>query len=178
VPGCDAHPVFMFPTCKRTDVPRAQLPIVKILLIHFRWNQDKLIEKYMDAPDAVLRDAGEPAPPASPTFPPAKRARLTQSTSSTDTSDATFAEHDFTCNICYDTPPPEEQFALRCSHKFCVGCWGAYVAEKIKGQGQIRVTCMHEECKAVVDEPSIERLVDAACYDRCVTSAFALSGTR
>lgn len=131
------------------------------MMVHYRWNQDRLIEKYMDSPDEVLRIIGEPANvpvPESPMFPPAKRARL----------EPRATQEEINCGICYDTPSAEDASALRCMHQFCNSCWEAHLIQKIKNEGQVLVPCMADGCKTIADEPSIKRLVDAACYDRRV----------
>ncbi|OCH90674.1 hypothetical protein OBBRIDRAFT_776647 [Obba rivulosa] len=131
-----------------------ETPIVSILLQHFRWNRDRLIEKYMDSPSRVLQDAGEPpnaSPPSSPVVRPNKRARR--------------AEDEFICEICCDTDP-DAVFRLRCGHAFCKVCWQTYVVGKIKSEGQCFFRCMQEGCQTAVDEPTIEQLVDEACFAR------------
>ena len=134
-----------------------QSPIVSILLQHFRWNRERLIDRYMDDSAAVLADAGEPdALPSSPNPRPSKRARL-------DTSSAT----DFMCAICCDTEP-EDVVRLRCGHEFCEACWATYVTSKIKEEGQCLFNCMQDGCRTAVDEASLEKLVPAAVFQRCV----------
>ena len=39
-----------------------QIPIVFVLLRHFNWNHDRLIEKSLESADRVLQDCGEPDP--------------------------------------------------------------------------------------------------------------------
>ncbi|KAI0933542.1 hypothetical protein AcV5_005664 [Taiwanofungus camphoratus] len=132
--------------------------IASILLQHFRWNRDQLIERYMDAPASVLRDAGEPEdvivlPPTSPSARPNKRARIER----TDTA--------FVCAICCEENP-QAIFRLRCAHIFCEQCWRTYVTAKIKEEGQCYFNCMEDGCKTYVNEPSIARLVDKVVYER------------
>ncbi|KAH9935819.1 hypothetical protein B0H21DRAFT_699161 [Amylocystis lapponica] len=127
--------------------------IASILLQHFGWNRDRLLEKYMDLPASVLRDAGEPPnAPDSPSTRPSKRARLDTPT-------------EFVCSICCDTNP-EAVFKLRCLHPFCEACWQTYVTAKIKEEGQCLFKCMQDGCQTSVDEPSIAKLVDPLCFQR------------
>ncbi|PCH38638.1 hypothetical protein WOLCODRAFT_136378 [Wolfiporia cocos MD-104 SS10] len=132
------------------------IPIASILLQYFRWDQDKLIEKFIDDSGAVLREAGEPQnvpDPASPELRPSKRARL-------DTP------ANFFCDICCCEAPHDEVFKLRCTHAFCQPCWQMYVTSKVKEEGQCFFYCMQEGCKTYVDEPSIRRLVDKPIFER------------
>ncbi|CCM05769.1 uncharacterized protein FIBRA_08002 [Fibroporia radiculosa] len=105
-------------------------PIASILLQHFRWNRDKLIEKYMDSSACVLRDAGEPqsviAVPDSPTYRPNKRARINS--------------------------PSDSSFI--------------YATSKVKEEGMCAFNCMQDGCATVVDESSIQKLVDKPTFDR------------
>ncbi|KAI0781474.1 hypothetical protein BD413DRAFT_505614 [Trametes elegans] len=138
-------------------------PIVSILLRHFNWNNDRLIERYLDAAPLVLHDAGEPEPSALPQGssqsssgpPPAKRIRL----------DSPSAPPEFMCGVCCDDAPPAV-FRPRCAHAFCEPCWQEYVTAKIKDEGQCTFRCMHGECRTVVDGPSVAKLVESAVHER------------
>ena len=88
----------------------------------------------MESPDAVLQSAGEP--PISPK--PKQQYTL-----------------GFVCGICYDEPPPEEIFNIRCNHRFCKSCWRMYLEEKIKTEAQCTIPCMHEGCRTVITDSSI-----------------------
>lgn len=133
----------------------SQPPIASILLQYFRWNEDKLLERFMDSSQDVLREVGEPqnGPLLEMSSRPSKRARL-------DTPS------EFMCMICCDTPPIEEAFGLRCSHKFCTNCWKEYVMTKIKQEGQCFFKCMQDGCATTVDEPSIRHLADDSTFER------------
>lgn len=125
------------------------------MLLYYRWNQDRLLEMYMDSSDDALRAIGEPAnvSPKSPGCPPAKRARISS------------PEVDLTCGICYDTSSPEDVSALRCTHAFCNECWEAHITQKVKGEGNTIIPCMADGCKTKVDEAFIKR-ISSACHDR------------
>jgi ariadne-1 len=122
----------------------------------------------MDSPEQTLRAAGEPAPapapasgsgsapPRSPTMPPAKRARYAPAP----------ATPPFTCEICYDEPAASDASTLRCGHRFCNGCWGAYASSKVKDEGRCMLPCMSSGCACIVDAPTLRRVLDAGAYDR------------
>jgi ariadne-1 len=139
--------------------PDFQSPTAKILLCQHRWNVDRLIDKYMDSPTQTLHAAGEPANanmniPTSPTPPPAKRARYAAQLPT------------FTCEICFDEPSPEGSTSLRCGHKFCNNCWDAYASTKIKDEGKPMIACMSEGCQTIMDEPTLQKVVDPKVYQR------------
>jgi ariadne-1 len=72
----------------------------------------------------------------------------------------------FVCGICYDEPPPEEIFSLRCDHKFCKSCWRMYVEEKIKTEAQCTISCMRERCRTVITDSSFSVLLDPTTVSR------------
>ena len=128
-----------------------------ILLQHFRWNEDRLLDKFMDSSHGVLREVGEPQnAPASPelSYRPSKRARIDTQT------------EDFMCVICCDIPSEDDIWELRCGHKFCVTCWKEYVQTKIKQEGQCMFKCMQDGCATTMDGPSIEHFSDPATHSR------------
>ncbi|KDN42290.1 putative ariadne-1 protein [Tilletiaria anomala UBC 951] len=143
-----------------------------ILLRHMSWNKERLIERYMDAPEDVKYEAGVMDDPARP--------RILQMT----------YDDDFTCEVCYtstdelpatstpkgksatkskarsaDVPPPDGQpfvstLALGCGHRFCKNCYSEYMLRKIREEGESRrVQCMDDKCKLVVDERTVSLLV-------------------
>lgn len=136
-----------------------------ILLRHFGWNKEKLIEKYMDMPEKINLEAGVHEDPSRP--------RL-QSLG------------DFTCDICFtsadDTVSPTklvkgkrpapseatiETIALACGHRFCTDCYRTYLEQKIKTEGESRrIQCMEEKCKLVVDERTVGLIVSPAIMER------------
>ncbi|TFK81924.1 hypothetical protein K466DRAFT_501272 [Polyporus arcularius HHB13444] len=136
-----------------------ETPIASILLRHFNWNTDRLIEQFLESATSVLEAAGEPEPrddsmDLSP--PPAKRARLESPVP---------PPSEFMCPVCCDDEPPAV-FRLRCNHSFCTPCWQTYVTSKIKDEGQCTFRCMHDHCRTVVDSRSIAKLVESSVNDR------------
>lgn len=57
-------------------------------------------------------------------------------------------EEPFVCPICFDDSQTEH-LSLACNHKFCSGCWNAYITSKIKTEAEQWITCMAEDCKLV-----------------------------
>ncbi|EPQ58678.1 hypothetical protein GLOTRDRAFT_115002 [Gloeophyllum trabeum ATCC 11539] len=134
-----------------------QQPVISILLRHFHWNRERLLEKYVEDAVQMFKTVAEPYdPPASPTLRPNKRARL----------EAPADDPKYSCGICFDEYDSHDTFETRCGHRFCNTCWNMYLESKIKEEGQCSIKCMGDSCKTVVDEPSIAQLVDASCYQR------------
>lgn len=111
-----------------------------ILFRYFRWNKERLIDKYMDNRDAVLEAAGLSEEAAT------KPARIEKVPG-------------FVCDICCDDDP-EETFAMKCGHRFCVDCWRQYLRTKIKDEGEAaRIRCPGDGCNKIVDSKSLNLLI-------------------
>ncbi|GAK64662.1 RING finger protein [Moesziomyces antarcticus] len=122
-----------------------------ILLRHFGWNKERLIERFMDSPDKVNLEAGVHDDPARP-----KLQKLP----------------DFTCEICYmssdDSPDGQmETLALACGHRYCRDCYQHYLEQKIRAEGESRrVQCMREKCNLVIDERTVGLVVVPEVFER------------
>ncbi|OLL22500.1 E3 ubiquitin-protein ligase dbl4 [Neolecta irregularis DAH-3] len=120
-----------------------------ILLRHFRWDKDRLIEKYMEDSERVNRQAGiiesEEAAP-----------HIRKVTG-------------FMCDICCDDEDVDT-YAMLCDHRFCVGCYSQYLTSKIRTEGESqKIQCPGDKCRAAVDERTVRLLVDNSTYDRYIT---------
>ena len=127
-----------------------------ILLRYFRWNKERLIEAYMERQDDVLEKAGLGGD--------ARQAPKTKIIKG------------FTCDICFENEPGMETYALKCAHRYCITCYGHYLSQKIKGEGEAaRIQCPTEGCTRIVDSKSLELLVMPELKARYV--ALSLSRT-
>lgn len=118
-----------------------------ILLRHYRWNKERMIETYMDRPEQVLDNAGL----GSNTSEPPK----------TEVIDG------FVCEICYEDEPGLPTYAMRCGHRYCVDCYQHYLAQKIREEGEAaRIQCPREGCNRIIDSRSLELLVASDLKDR------------
>jgi ariadne-1 len=132
-----------------------------------RWNKEKLIEKYMDNPDAITVAAGiaPPKPKAGPSTGggPQRTTRRTNSGHRSSTTAAGRAsprltapgDSDFLCPICFDDSVHESR-ALGCGHRFCTGCWTEYTTAKIRAEGEHAVRCMAEGCAVVAPDAFVQ----------------------
>lgn len=120
-----------------------------ILLRHLRWNKERLIEAYMDKPEQVLENAG-----LGPDRGQAPKTRVIKG---------------FICDICCEDAPGLETYALKCGHRYCVGCYRRYLAQKIKDEGEAsRIECPTNGCNRIVDSKSLDLLIAAELKSRCV----------
>ena len=120
------------------------------LLRHFRWNKERLIERYMDSPEQVKYEAGVLDNPDCPRF-------LTLT--------------DFTCGVCYlsadDMGGTIDTVALPCGHRYCHDCYAHYAQQKVAEDGESRrIECMNEGCKLVVDQDTMSKLLPPALLER------------
>jgi ariadne-1 len=118
-----------------------------ILLRHFRWNKERLIEDYMDRPKKILEDAGlgpsTTGPPKLEVIP------------------------GFMCDICCEDDAGLESFAMKCGHRYCVNCYRQYLHQKIREEGEAaRIQCPQDGCKRIMDARSLDLLVTADLQNR------------
>ena len=115
------------------------------LLRYFRWNKEKLFERYMDLPEKVLRDAGV--------------SQQQQNKITVLAKD--LPEQPFMCDICCDDDPEMETVCVACGHRFCRGCYEHYLRQKIREEGESRrIECPQDKCNVIVDEKTVQQLVD------------------
>ncbi|CAG8635575.1 28801_t:CDS:2, partial [Dentiscutata erythropus] len=117
------------------------------LLRHFCWNKERLIERYMDATEEVLKTAGVII---------------------NDSMRPKFVKvPGFMCDICCDDDKDIETLALSCGHRFCQTCYKHYLTQKIKEEGESRrISCMANGCNVIVDENTVELVVDKDIHER------------
>ncbi|TVY91843.1 E3 ubiquitin-protein ligase [Lachnellula willkommii] len=118
-----------------------------ILLRHFRWNKERLIEDYMDRSKKVLEDAGlgpsMTGPPKLEVIP------------------------GFMCDICCEDEKGLQSFAMKCGHRYCINCYNQYLGQKIKEEGEAaRIQCPADGCKRIMDAKSLDLLVGADLQTR------------
>jgi ariadne-1 len=121
---------------------------VAILLRRFKWNRERLMEKYLDDQHEVLEATG-----------------LGENESGY--TKITEMDDSFMCEICCDDEPGQKTYAMKCGHRFCVDCYKTYLATKIKEEGEAaRIKCPGEGCNRVLDSRSLDLLVDDGLKDR------------
>lgn len=118
-----------------------------ILLRHYRWNKERLIESYMDNPDKVLENAG--LGNRRPTTP------------------RTVAVSGFVCEICFEDEDGLQTYAMECGHRYCAECYTRYLTQKIKDEGEAaRIQCPRQGCNRVIDSKTIDLLLSEELSER------------
>lgn len=108
----------------------------------------------MEVPDKVLRDAGV----------------LTN----TDDGHSVMVlakdlhlDEPFMCDICCDDDPDMETVCVACGHRFCKTCYVHYLRQKIRDEGESRrIECPQDKCTVIVDEKTVERLMDPSTNEK------------
>jgi ariadne-1 len=118
-----------------------------ILLRHYRWNKEKVIEAYMDHPERTLKKAG---------------------IVNDESGNHRVQQIDgFECEICFDDQDSRYSYALQCGHRACTTCWATYLTKKIKEDGESsRVQCLFDKCHVAVDETTVKLLVEPNVFER------------
>ncbi|WFD30423.1 RBR-type E3 ubiquitin transferase [Malassezia sp. CBS 17886] len=121
-----------------------------VLLRHFHWNKERLIELYMDAAEDVKCEAGI-------------------AESSLGSSVASIS--DFTCEVCFmqaeDYGGAIETVSLTCGHCYCKQCYQHYAEQKVREEGESgRIQCMNEQCNLIVDEGTMSKLLPPDTLNR------------
>lgn len=148
-----AH-VVPFKVFEPTDIQRQQDEMINevnmildmrqedaaILLRHFRWNKERMLEDYMDRPERVLETAGLGSNSA--TLPKLE------------------VIPNFMCDICCEDEEGLESFAMKCGHRYCVDCYRQYLTQKIREEGEAaRIQCPADGCGRILDSRSLDLLV-------------------
>ncbi|XP_031626508.1 potential E3 ubiquitin-protein ligase ariadne-1-like [Contarinia nasturtii] len=135
----------------------------RMLLSHYKWNKQQLIDEYYDiGADAVFQLVKLKNP--FNIIPIVGEPNGTQED----------------CQICYVETEPDELYNLACRHKYCKTCWNAYLTEKIANEGlNEAIVCPEPTCGALVDDEDVFQLVVKADviqkYHRSITNSYVLN---
>ncbi|KAF5745642.1 E3 ubiquitin-protein ligase ARI2 [Tripterygium wilfordii] len=115
----------------------------RTLLIHYRWDVEKLF--------AVLVDKGKTClfTEAGVTIVEPLDIELPLSSSSST----------ITCDICMDDVSGDKVTRMDCGHCFCNNCWARHFIVKINEGQSKRIRCMAHKCNAICDEAIVRNLV-------------------
>ncbi|KAL5003908.1 hypothetical protein ScPMuIL_017364 [Solemya velum] len=147
-----------------------QIPstITRILLNHFKWDKEKLMERYYDGDqDKLFSEAHVVSPYRR------DGARVKKTTRSSAAACST----DVVCEICYLGRKPNELAGLECGHKFCSDCWKDYLTSKIvdEGMGQT-ISCAAYDCDILVDDAMVMNVITERKtrlkYQHLITNSF------
>jgi len=151
-----------------------QLPATttRILLHHFRWDKEKLMERFYDGDQERLFKEAHIVSPFKSQTGQAKRTLSNQKLvgSAKDAKDVY-------CEICCTQKQDDNMTGLECGHVFCKYCWREYLTTKImdEGMGQT-ISCAAHKCDILVDDSTVMNLlIDSAVkikYQHLITNSF------
>ncbi|KAK3021781.1 hypothetical protein RJ639_045103 [Escallonia herrerae] len=124
-----------------TDLLSLREHHARSLLIHYRWDVEKLL--------AVLVEKGKPYLFTEAGVPVAEHQDLDLSVSAST----------LMCYICIDDVPSSEVTRMDCGHCFCNNCWTEHFIVKINEGQSKRIRCMAHKCFAICDEAVVRNLV-------------------
>jgi len=141
---------------------------VRILLNHFKWDKEKLYEKYYT--ESRQEKIFEEAQLLSP-FKVKEIAAKVKSASSKSPVAV------FDCDICLLSLPKSSMTGLECGHLYCTTCWTEYLTVKIMDEGASQsIQCPTGDCQVLVDDATVLRLVKDARvtlkYQHLITNSF------
>lgn len=117
-----------------------------LLLSHYNWNREKLLEAFTTDPASVtaavgLTHYGKEGKPAG---------------------------SEFFCNICLTDTPSGNGFQLGCGHPFCNPCWKEYLTEKSNEQGSVSTRCPESDCGEAVTLAVVKQLAPPDAVEKWV----------
>ncbi|XP_002158303.2 E3 ubiquitin-protein ligase arih1 isoform X1 [Hydra vulgaris] len=123
------------------EIPRS---IARILLTHFKWDKEKLLERYYSGDqDRLFKEAH--------VISPHRNQQSCSRIKNTRSSGRSLMKVD--CGICLCTLPNETFTGLECGHYFCHKCWNDYLVAKIRDESNSQnIFCPATECDILVDE--------------------------
>jgi len=115
-----------------------------LLLRHFKWNKERLIEKWFECDDhtELLKQCG--------VLTPALHQKPTQT-----------EQRPFECPMCLNEDVHiRNTFDIGCSHRICKNCWSDYVVSNIKsGKQCINLQCPYYKCNVVVSPEYVVKFI-------------------
>lgn len=165
---------------------------VRLLLHHFRWDKEKLMERFYDPnhQDELFRQAHIVNPFKKP---PQYQSQLSSSSTSshrttrrqlstTSPSSITMTTNPMkplieqTCAICCSMKSTNEMTGLECGHIFCIDCWRFYLTTKIMHEGIGQTISCPARCDILVDDKTVLQLIESADvrrkYQHLITNSF------
>ena len=133
---------------------------VRILLNHFKWDKQKLYERY------YLESSSEDIFEEAKVLSPSKIEELAAKTMYSSSTD---------CEICFLPLPDSSKAGLECGHLFCTSCWKEYLATKIVQDGiSLSIQCPSGGCQVLVNDATVLQLLKdsehATKYELLITN--------
>lgn len=151
-----------------------QIPatVTRILLNHYKWDKEKLMECYYDEDQEKLFNEAHVISPFRNMSEVVRQPQAQQSPAG-----ASASSKQVFCEICFLMFPVENLTGLMCGHEFCRNCWCQYLTVKImdEGMGQT-ISCAAHGCDILVDDATVMNLITEPRvrlkYQQIITNSF------
>jgi ariadne-1 len=172
------------------DVIKLPSTTVRLLLHHFRWDKEKLMERFYDPnyQEELFRQAHIVNPFKKPSHLQTQlsnsshRTTRRQTSATSPSSSITTTTNPLkplpeqTCVICCSTRASNDMTGLECGHIFCTGCWQHYLTTKIMHEGIGQTIPCPAKCDILVDDKTVLYLIRAQNvrqkYQHLITNSF------
>ncbi|XP_057308532.1 E3 ubiquitin-protein ligase arih1-like isoform X2 [Hydractinia symbiolongicarpus] len=141
----------------------------RILLTHFKWDKEKLLERYYSSDqDTLFKEAHVISP------------HKNQQSSARTSRSGIRIHPKLECEICLCPVPAKMLTGLECGHVFCQFCWNEYLMMKILSEntGQ-HIFCPASKCDILVDENFVLKVLQDANirsrYHKLIADSFVQS---
>jgi len=155
------------------QIPQAT---ARILLTHFKWDKEKLLERYYTTDQEELFTEAHVVNPHR-NRPMSTRSK-TQVAKNTNKSGNSSTEME--CEICLSEVQLEILTGLQCGHAFCQFCWNEYLITKIltENNGE-NIFCPSSQCDILVDENFVIKILQdsnvRSRYHKLIADSFVQS---
>jgi len=141
---------------------------IRILLNHFKWDKEKLMERYYtEDQETMFEEAQVISPNRSRETAESLRAQRPSSAGTASVLD---------CDICCLSLPRQMMTGLECGHLFCTQCWTEYLTTKIIDEGASQMIECPGSCNIVVDDQTVMTLITdprvKLKYQHLITNSF------
>ena len=172
------------------EVIKLPTTTVRLLLHHFRWDKEKLMERFYDPnhQDELFRQAHivnpfkKPAQLQTQVSSSSHRSTRRQNSATSPSSASSLTTNPMrtlpeqTCLICCSTRSTGDMAGLECGHVFCISCWRYYLTTKIMHEGIGQTISCPAKCDILVDDKTVLSLIGALDvrrkYQHLITNSF------
>ena len=141
---------------------------IRILLNHFKWDKEKLMERYYTEDQETMFEEAQVISP--------NRSRETAESLRSQRPSSAGTASVLDCDICCLSLPRQMMTGLECGHLFCTQCWTEYLTTKIVDEGASQMIECPGSCNIVVDDQTVMTLITDARvklkYQHLITNSF------
>jgi ariadne-1 len=146
------------------DILQLSSSIIKLLLNHFKWNKQRLLENFYEINHEEYFQQAKIINPFS--------RKLSENQSTTNI-----------CLICY-SDNEKEMFNLECKHTFCNNCWKNHIINQIINEGLSQtIVCPDFQCEILIDDETIIKFLDnnefvKHIYNKIILNSYVANNPR